>query len=43
VDVGEKVDGITDEAEELVVTGLSGGSRISPRLGKKALVVVVAS
>ena len=44
--VGEEVDKAVDEAEELVVVvvvGSASGNRISPRLGNKALVVVVAS
>ena len=39
----EEVDWIMDEAEELVVTGPSGGNRISPRLGRRGLRVVEAS
>ena len=41
--VDEEVDGIMDETEGLAVTGPSGGNRISPRLGKKGIVVVVVS
>ena len=41
--VDEEVDEITDEAEVLVASGPSGGNRISPRVGKKGLIVRVAS
>ena len=34
------VDETADDAEETVVVGASGGNRISPKLGRRALVVV---
>lgn len=39
--VDGEVDVTIDEVEELVVVGLSGGDRISPRVGKEGLVVVI--